>query len=234
MIAADGKEIYNVGKKNSGDPAERRNLNEFNAMSTELGINLSSTRIDEKSNEIPKMQNVMRQLDCSGCVVTADAMNTQKATAKAIIDEAHGDYYLALKENQKRAYIEVYFACEKLLKELLSQEGRYFKETEETSCAAITREYFVTDDIKWFEDKKGWRKLTSIRYEKKTIGQKETGEASVENGIICAVSSLLRSYLQSSCAGTGILKMACIGCLISYSKKRNSAQKRKMGYTTLD
>ena len=101
VIAADGKETHNTGKKNSEDIAERRNLNEFNAMSTEWGISLSSTRIDEKSNEIPEMQKVMKQLDCRGCVVTADAMNTQKATAKAIIEEAHGDYCLALKENQK-------------------------------------------------------------------------------------------------------------------------------------
>lgn len=106
VIAADGKEIHNTGKKSSEEPTQRRNLNEFNVMSTEWGISLSSTRIDEKSNEIPEMQKVMKQLDCRGCVVTADAMNTQKATAKAIIKEAHGDYCLALKGNQKTAYLK--------------------------------------------------------------------------------------------------------------------------------
>lgn len=150
VIAADGKETHNTGKKNSEDPTERRNLNEFNVMSTEWGINLSSTRIDEKSNEIPEMQKVMKQLDCRGCVVTADAMNTQKTTAKAIIEEAHGDYCLALKENQKTAYLEVkeYFACEELLKEVQAKEGQYFKETEETTYDIITREYMITDEIK--------------------------------------------------------------------------------------
>ncbi len=91
VIAADGKETHNTGKKNSKDPTQRRNLNEFNVMSTEWGISLSSTRIDEKSNEIPEMQKVMKQIDCRGCVVTADAMNTQKATAKlfAIVARRH-------------------------------------------------------------------------------------------------------------------------------------------------
>ncbi len=91
VIAADGKETHNTGKKNSKDPKQRRNLNEFNVMSTEWGISLSSTRIDEKSNEIPEMQKVMKQIDCRGCVVTADAMNTQKATAKlfAIVARRH-------------------------------------------------------------------------------------------------------------------------------------------------
>lgn len=70
-------------------------------MSTEWGLCLFSTRIDEKNNEIPEMQDVIGKLDCRGCVVTTDAMNTQKETARAIVKEAGGDYCLALKENQK-------------------------------------------------------------------------------------------------------------------------------------
>ncbi|NBH20204.1 hypothetical protein D3Z55_23125 [Clostridiaceae bacterium] len=77
-----------------------RNLNEFNMMLTEWGICLPSTRIDETSNEILEMQKVIKQIDCRGCVVTADAMNTQKATAQAIAKEVRGEHYLVLKENQ--------------------------------------------------------------------------------------------------------------------------------------
>jgi len=197
VIAADGKETHNTGKKNSEGPTERRNLNEFNVMSTEWGINLSSTRIDEKSNEIPEMQKVMKQLDCRGCVVTADAMNTQKTTAKAIIEEAHGDYCLALKENQKTAYLEVkeYFACEELLKEVQAKEGQYFKETEETTYDIITREYMITDEIKWFEGRKDWKKLTSIGYERKTISKKETGEESIEERYyLCSIKPIAELF----------------------------------------
>ena len=197
VIAADGKETHNTGKKSSADPTERRNLNEFNVMSTEWGLTLSSTRIYEKSNEIPEMQKVMKQLDCRGCVVTADAMNTQKATAEAIVEEAHGDYCLALKENQKTAYLEVkeYFACEELLKEILTKKGQYCKETEETACHTITREYFITDNINWFETRKEWKKLTSIGYERKTITQKETGEVSVEERYyLCSIKPIAELF----------------------------------------
>ncbi|GFI48468.1 hypothetical protein IMSAGC019_03803 [Lachnospiraceae bacterium] len=45
------------------------------------------------------MQKVMKQAGCRGCIVTADAMNTQKATAEAIIKQARGDYCLALEGN---------------------------------------------------------------------------------------------------------------------------------------
>lgn len=190
VIAADGKETHNTGKKNSDNINDKRNLNEFNVMSTEWGICLSSTKIDEKSNEIPEMQKVMGQFDFRGCVVTADAMNTQKETARAIIEETHGDYCLALKENQKTAYYEVkeYFASEKLLKEIMAVAGQYGKETEITTYNTITREYFITNDIKWFEDRKDWKKLSSIGYERKTIAKKGSDEVVIEERyFLCSI-----------------------------------------------
>lgn len=182
VIAADGKKTRNTAKKGSPEPAASRSLNEFNVMSTKWGICLSSTRTDEKSNEIPEMQKVIRQTDCRGCIVTADAMNTQKATARAIVKEARGEYCLALKENQKTAYQEIkeYFGCEDFLKELMGQDGRYLKETEHTASRITVREYFITDDIRWFEDREEWEKLSSIGSERKTIIRKETNEVQVE------------------------------------------------------
>lgn len=182
VIAADGKETRNTAKKGSPEPEASRNLNEFNVMSTEWGICLSSTRIDEKSNEIPEMQKVIRQIDCRGCIVTADAMNTQRATAWAIVKEAQGEYCLALKENQKTAYQEIkeYFGCKDILKGLMRQDGRYLKEAEHTAKRITIREYFITDDIQWFEDREEWEKLSAIGYERKTITRKETNEVQVE------------------------------------------------------
>ena len=197
VIAADGKEIRNTGKAGSQNAEEQRNLQEFNVLSTEWGINLSSTRINEKSNEIPEMQKVMKTLDCRGCVVTADAMNTQKATAQAIIEDAHGDYCLALKGNQKTACQEVkeYFSCEELLREVQEKEGCYKKETEETSIETITREYYITDDIKWFADRKEWKKLTSIGYERKTIAKKGTEETRIEERYyLCSIKPIAELF----------------------------------------
>lgn len=192
VIAADGKETRNTAKKKGSNTESGRNLNEFNVMSTEWGLSLSTTKIDEKSNEIPEMQRVIGQIDCRGCIVTADAMNTQKETARAIVKDAHGDYCLALKENQKTAYQEIkeYFACEELLKEIMAEEGQYSKETEKTAHTTVTREYFITDDIKWFEDRKEWKKLTSIGYERKTTAKKE-GEVSVEERyFLCSIKPI--------------------------------------------
>lgn len=146
VVAADGKETRNTAKRNSTETEDSRNLNEFNVMSTEWGLCLSSTRIGEKSNEIPEMQKVIKQIDCRDGIVTADAMNTQKATARAIVQEAHGEYCLALKENHKTVYAEIkeYFSCEDFLKRLMEQDRRYLKESEHTTDMISTREYFIT------------------------------------------------------------------------------------------
>ena len=197
VIAADGKETHNTGKENSQDVCDTRNLSEFNVMSTEWGICLSSTRIDEKSNEIPEMQEVMGKLDCRGCVVTADAMNTQKDTARAIVEKAQGDYCLALKENHKTAYHEVkeYFANEGFLKEIMAADGQYLKETEETASETVVREYFITSDIKWFEDRKEWKKLKTIGYEKKTITRKRTGDTIIEERyFLCSIEPVAELF----------------------------------------
>lgn len=162
-------------------------------MSTEWGVCLSSTRIGEKTNEIPQMQAVMKGLDCRKCIVTADAMNALKETARVIVQEAHGDYCLALKGNRKQAYEEIrnYFACKDLLENICQKAGQYQIETEESTYAITIREYFITDEIQWFEDHSKWEKLQSIEYERKTITSKETGESHIEERYyLCSIKPI--------------------------------------------
>jgi predicted transposase YbfD/YdcC len=60
---------------------------------------LGQTKVDEKSNEITAIPALLRMLDISGCIVTIDAIGTQKEIARQIIEQ-DGDYVLALKDNQ--------------------------------------------------------------------------------------------------------------------------------------
>ena len=179
IIAVDGKETRGTAKPDAKRIEDRRNMNNLNVQSTEYGITLSSTRIDEKSNEIPEAQRVLKRMNLKGTVVTADALNTQKGTAEVIID-SKGDYCLALKSNHKLAYSEVgeYFDSETLCE--LRKTQYYKKETEETSGKKITREYYISKDIDWFQDKEKWKKLTSLGYEKKTTKNLKAGGYSTE------------------------------------------------------
>jgi len=76
-------------------------------------IVLGQRKVDEKSNEITAIPELLKALAISGCVVTIDAMGTQTHIAKTII-EAYADYVLSVKENQGHLYedISVLFAVD--------------------------------------------------------------------------------------------------------------------------
>jgi len=59
---------------------------------------LGQRKVDEKSNEITAIPELLRVLDVKDCIVTIDAMGTQKEIS-AQIREQEGDYLLALKGN---------------------------------------------------------------------------------------------------------------------------------------
>ena len=151
VIAADGKETWHTAKKCAKEPKDLCNLNGFNVMSTEWGICLSSTGIDEKTNEIPEMQAVIKGLDCRKCIITADAMNAQKKRKGDCAGSTRGgDYCFALKGNQKQAYEEIrnYFVCKDLMGNIRQKAGQYQSETEESTYAITIREHFISDAIK--------------------------------------------------------------------------------------
>jgi len=64
---------------------------------------LGQLKTEEKSNEITAIPNLLKLLDVSGCIITIDAMGTQKKIAETIMDKKK-DYILALKENHKTLY----------------------------------------------------------------------------------------------------------------------------------
>jgi len=47
---------------------------------------LGQVKVEEKSNEITAVPVLLKMLDIRGCLVTADAMNCQKATARQITE----------------------------------------------------------------------------------------------------------------------------------------------------
>lgn len=62
---------------------------------------IAQRQVAAKSNEIPAMAPLLAHFDLRGVVVTADAMHTQRKTAKKIV-AAGGHYLLVVKGNQKK------------------------------------------------------------------------------------------------------------------------------------
>jgi len=60
-------------------------------------------KVDDKSNEITAIPELLRLLNMSGCIVTIDAMGCQKTIAQLIWDEK-ADYVLRVKDNQGKLH----------------------------------------------------------------------------------------------------------------------------------
>lgn len=113
VVDLDGKVVAIDGKTMRGSFDKRRGKSALHVVSawvSELGLSLGQVAVNEKSNEITAIPELVKALDLSGATVTIDAMGCQKAIAETIID-AGADYILGVKDNQPtlRASIESAF-----------------------------------------------------------------------------------------------------------------------------
>jgi predicted transposase YbfD/YdcC len=97
IIAADGKALRRSHDRSLGKKA----LYMVSAWASESGLVLGQTKVDEKSNEITALPELLDMLELEGCIVPADAIHCQTETARTII-EKKADYVLPVKENQPR------------------------------------------------------------------------------------------------------------------------------------
>ncbi len=82
---------------------DRRLLNRLYYVSlydSTAGLTLAMEDVESKENENKACVRAIEMFDLEGTIVTADALNTQRSVAEAIIRKG-GDYVLALKDNHK-------------------------------------------------------------------------------------------------------------------------------------
>ena len=153
-LSLDGKTVRSTEKMQKYTSP----LHIVSAQIAEIGLTFAQKSVAAKSNEIPAVQELLKELELGGCLVVADALNGQKKTAKAVID-ANGDYLLSIKGNQQEMQkgIEEYVGDDDLRQAM--------------SCAVTTeknreryekRTAYVTDDIAWFQESGKWEKLSCI------------------------------------------------------------------------
>jgi len=99
LVALDGKKL----RRSQDRRKDRDSIWMVSAWASANRIVLGQKKVDDKSNEITAIPALLAQLDITGCVVTLDALNTQTAIARQII-EAKADYILAVKKNQGTLY----------------------------------------------------------------------------------------------------------------------------------
>lgn len=180
VFSFDGKVDKGSSRKESMYGEKIKPLNVLNVYSDKLEMCIEQEIIEDKTNEITSIPDVIDRLNLNGVICTWDALNTQKNIVKAVISKK-GDYCAALKGNQGTFYEDVkdYFDEDKLLLIESGYNGSYLKSIEKSHGEIIKYEYFQTEDVKWYSEYKNWEKLRSIGLVRKTI-TKADGSTVVE------------------------------------------------------
>lgn len=169
-IAIDGKQIR-------GSKTENGALTLVSAWAGENKLVLAQERVNGKSNEITAIPKLLELLDLKGKIVTIDAIGTQKAIAKQIID-AEGDYVLAVKRNQGKLFQEMKFVFEIDRKQDFKGAPYDYAETvnkghgriETRRCWAISDPEYLRNFV---EDWAGLKSLVFIESERLINNKKE-------------------------------------------------------------
>lgn len=93
-VAIDGKTLRGSKGREGGA------VHLLSAFLAQQKVVVAQREVGEKSNEIPAIKPLLRDMEIRGKVVTADAMHTQKETARFLVEEKGADYLFTVKDNQ--------------------------------------------------------------------------------------------------------------------------------------
>lgn len=159
VIAIDGKTL-----RHSYDSSlDKGAIHMVSAWASANRLVLGQVKVNEKSNEITAIPELLKVLSLNGCIVTIDAMGCQKEIVKQITEKG-GDYVITLKKNQSGLYQRV----EALFKEALSKRYQGFifssnRGVEQGHNREETRYCMMLSDVQEQIDPEGkWENLQSI------------------------------------------------------------------------
>ena len=133
---------------------------------SESSVCVAQKKVDDKSNEITAIPELLDNMNIKEAVVSIDAIGCQKLIASKIINK-EGDYLLALKKNQKDSYqrVEDVFRFHAPKKFDLMKDKNHARE-ETRKCSILDINKLPKDEIpsKW----NGLNTLVKIESTRKT------------------------------------------------------------------
>ena len=170
LIAVDGKTLRRSFDQAAGKAA----IHMVSAFASANRLVFGQIKTSAKSNEITAIPKLLTLLDLKGAVVTIDAMGCQRAIAQEII-KGHGDYVLAVKENQRTLHAKV----KTLLDEAVAQKfkglsGDCFNQTNKGHGRIETRTCWSTGEIHHLKGIGHWAgfKSVAMMHARRTLGGK--------------------------------------------------------------
>jgi predicted transposase YbfD/YdcC len=158
LIALDGKTLRSSYERGG----KQGMIHMVSAWATQNRMVLGQRKVNEKSNEITAIPELLNVLDLSGAVVSIDAMGCQTAIAEQIIAQ-QGDYVLALKGNQGSLHEDVAQLFDYAHQQNFRGIEHDYHETQEQAHGRVeTRRYWVMGQTEYLMGAKNWAKLTTI------------------------------------------------------------------------
>jgi len=145
VVAIDGKQNRRSSERQAGKSA----INMVSAWASESRLVLGQVKVNEKSNEITAIPQLLDMLEIAGCIITIDAMGCQTGIAAKII-EKKADYVFSVKGNQGNLYEDLVGYFDWALKDKFKQSAYTAHESADGDDGRIEmRRYYATSDISW-------------------------------------------------------------------------------------
>jgi predicted transposase YbfD/YdcC len=161
VIAIDGKQLCGSDDQRLGKKA----IYMVSAWATANHLVLGQHKVNEKSNEITAIPELLKMLEISGCIVTIDAMGTQTKIAKLIVEQ-EADYILAVKENQGKLYQDITALFEyDRQRNFQDAPYQYAKTVDKDHGRIEIRQCWATSDPEYLEsirNRQNWKGLSSL------------------------------------------------------------------------
>jgi predicted transposase YbfD/YdcC len=158
QIAIDGKTLR--GSRNT--PKGWKPLHVVSAWATQCHLSLGQVTVDEKSNEITAIPQLLELLDVHGALVTIDAMGCQKEIAQKIVGGG-GDYLLMVKDNQPHLLEDIQGCVSQALDGAGSAPKYDIHTTEERGHGRQERRtYVVVEEPQGLRNQEAWAKLRVV------------------------------------------------------------------------
>ena len=160
-ISIDGKAI-----KSATDKINNGNIPYIvSAFIGEIGLSIGQVKVDDKSNEITAIPDLLDLLDLEGATITIDAIGTQEEIVNKIVDKgAH--YVLPVKDNQRELKKQIKSHFESYNNLYGNSEVFYKKGIEKDHGRIEEREYFLSYNTSKIKDKDKWKTVKAITYTK--------------------------------------------------------------------
>lgn len=158
-LSIDGKAVKSARDKINGGNTPYI----VSAFLSDIGISIGQVKVDDKSNEITAIPELIQLLDIEGKIITIDAIGTQEDICNLITSkEKKGDYILKVKDNQKdlKDDIKTYFDLG--LKRDDSSIAIWETDYEKNHGRIEKRVYYLSYEVNCISNKDKWKSVHAI------------------------------------------------------------------------